>query len=108
MTNAVSIIRWEHHSIESVLRAISYFVDQVWAGKTAPENQVFRAMLQYSDLFTEHLRHPKEDRHLVQRLRLRTHQVDELLDLRQGDHRSRVDRRGTVRKGTFQSARHTV
>ena len=79
MTNALTIIRWEHHSIESVLHALGYFVDQMWAGKRAPENKVFRAMLQYIDLFAEHLHHPKEDRHLFRRLRLRTHRADDLL-----------------------------
>lgn len=88
MTNALTTIRWEHHSIESVLHALGYFVDQMWAGKRAPENNVFRAMLQYIDLFAEHLHHPKEDRHLFRRLRLRTHRADDLLDLLEADHRS--------------------
>lgn len=86
MTNALTIIHWEHQSIESVLHAISYFVDQMWAGRRAPENKVFRAMLHYIDLFAEHLHHPKEDRHLFRRLRLRTHRADELLDLLEADH----------------------
>ena len=38
MTNALTTIHWEHHSIESVLHALAYFVDQMWAGKRAPEN----------------------------------------------------------------------
>ena len=88
MINALTTIRWEHHSIECVLHALGYFVDQMWAGKRAPENMVFRAMLQYIDLFAEHLHHPKEDRHLFPRLRLRTHRADELLDLLEADHRS--------------------
>ena len=92
MTNALNIIRWEHCSIESVLHALGYFVDQMWAGKRAPENKVFRAMLQYIDLFSEHLHHPKEDRHLFRRLRLRTHQADDLLDLLEADHRSGAEK----------------
>ena len=88
MSNALTSIRWEHHSIESVLHAISFFVDSMWAGKHAPDNKVFRAMLQYIDLFGEHLHHPKEDRHLFRRIPLRTHKADELLDLLEADHRS--------------------
>ena len=88
MTNALTIIRWEHLSIESVLHALGYFVDQMWAGKRPPENKVFGVMLQYLDLFAEHLHHPKQDRHLFRRLRLRTHRADELLDLLAADHRS--------------------
>jgi hemerythrin-like domain-containing protein len=88
MTNALTIIHWEHHSIESVLHAISYFVDQMWAGKSAPENKVLRAMLQYIDLFSKHLHHTKEEQHLFRRLRLRTHRADDLLDLLEADHRA--------------------
>ena len=62
------------------------------AGRAAFVN---RALLQCSDLFAEHLHHPKEDRHLFRRMRLRAHQADELLDLLEADHRARADRRGT-------------
>ena len=54
------------------------------AGRAAFVN---RALLQCSDLFAEHLHHPKEDRHLFRRLRLRAHQADELLDLLEADRR---------------------
>jgi hemerythrin-like domain-containing protein len=92
MTNALTIIHWEHHSIESVLHAVSFFVDQMWAGKSAPENKVLRAMLQYIDMFPKHLHHPKEERHLFRRLRLRTHRADELLSLLEADHRVGVEK----------------
>lgn len=92
MTNALTIIRWEHHSIESVLHATGHFVDQMWAGQPAPENAVFRAMLQYIDLFAEQLHHPKEDRHLFRLLRLRTHRANELLDLLEADHRTGIEK----------------
>lgn len=109
MTNALTIIRREHHSIESVLRASSYFVDQTWLGKAAPENKVFRAMLQVSDLFAEPLHHPKEDCHLFRllRLQLSTHQTDELLHLLEARHHSRVDQHGTCTQGFIHSARLT-
>lgn len=92
MTSALTTIHWEHHSIESVLHALGYFVDQMWAGKRAPDTKVFRAMLQYIDLFAEHLHHPKEDRHLFRRVRLRTHRADDLLDLLEADHRSGAEK----------------
>lgn len=88
MPDALNTIRWEHHSIEAVLHAIGYFVDQMWAGRRAPDNMVFRAMLQYIDLFAEHVHHPKEDRHLFRLLRLRTHRADQLLELLEADHRA--------------------
>lgn len=96
MTNALTIIHWEHHSIESVLHAVSFFVDQMWAGKSAPENKVLRGMLQYIDKFPKHLHHPKEEHHLFRRLRLRTHRADELLSLLEADHRAGVEKSGAL------------
>jgi hemerythrin-like domain-containing protein len=92
MSAALRIIRSEHRSIEAVLHALSFFVDRIWAGNPAPDPRVFRAMLQYIDLFAERLHHPKEDRHLFRRLKQRTHEADALLDIAAGDHVRGADR----------------
>lgn len=92
MPAALRIIQSEHRSIEAVLHALGFFVDRIWAGKPAPDPRVFRALLQYIDLFAERLHHPKEDRHLFSRLRQRTHEADELLDLAGEDHVRGADR----------------
>jgi hemerythrin-like domain-containing protein len=86
MPSALTIIRSEHRSIKAVLHALEYFVDRLWIGKPAPDAKVFHAMLQYIDLFAERLHHPKEERHLFSRLRLRTREADALLDLLEADH----------------------
>ena len=79
MRETLKIIEAEHRSIESVLRGLCFYVDQTLAGKPVPEAQVFRAMLQYLDLFAERLHHPKEDQFLFARLRDRTHDADAVL-----------------------------
>ncbi len=92
MSAALRIIRSEHRSIEAVLHALGFFVDRIWVGKPAPDAKVFRALLQYIDLFAERLHHPKEDRHLFSRLRQRTHEADTLLDIAAEDHARGTDR----------------
>ena len=92
MPAALRIIRSEHRSIEAVLHALGFFVDRIWAGKPVPDPKVFRALLQYIDLFAERLHHPKEDRHLFSRLRQRTHEADTFLDSAGEDHVRGADR----------------
>lgn len=92
MSGALRTIRSEHRSIEAVLHALGFFVDRIWTGKPAPDPRVFRALLQYIDLFAERLHHPKEDRHLFSRLRQRTHEADALLDIAAEDHVRGADR----------------
>lgn len=86
MRETLKIIEAEHRSIESVLRGLCFYVDQTLAGKPVPEAQVFRAMLQYLDLFAERLHHPKEDQFLFARLRNRTHEADAVLGRLEQDH----------------------
>jgi hemerythrin-like domain-containing protein len=92
MPNALRILRSEHRSIEAVLHGLGYFVGEIWAGRPSPDAEVFRAMLQYIDLFAERLHHPKEDRHLFSRMRLRTHEADTLLDIIEDEHRGGAER----------------
>jgi hemerythrin-like domain-containing protein len=84
--SSVRIIQSEHRSISSVLHALTYLADLARAGRPLPDAKVFRAMLQYLDLFAEHVHHPKEDAFLFARLRERTHDFDEALDRLQEDH----------------------
>lgn len=86
MRETLKIIEAEHGSIELVLKGLSFYVDQTLAGKTIPAAQVFRAMLQYLDLFAERLHHPKEDQYLFAHLRKRTHEADALLGRLEHDH----------------------
>lgn len=84
--SSVRIIQSEHRSISSVLAGLSYFADLARAGWPLPDARVFRAMLQYLDLFAELVHHPKEDAFLFACLRRRTHDADEALDRLQEDH----------------------
>jgi hemerythrin-like domain-containing protein len=86
MHSALRIIKSEHRSISAVLAGLLHFVDRGLAAEPLPEARVFRAMLQYLDLFAERMHHPKEDRYLFARIRLRTHEVDYMLDHLQEDH----------------------
>jgi len=83
---ALRILRAEHRSIAAVLHGLLHFVDQKLTGEPLPEARVFRAMLQYLDLYAERMHHPKEDLHLFARLRERTHDADAVLDKLQEDH----------------------
>ena len=86
MNHALEIIRSEHRSISAVLAGLVHFVDQGLLGRPLPDARVFRAMLQYLDLFAERMHHPTEDRELFARLRARTRDADAVLDRLQGDH----------------------
>ena len=86
MHPCLCVIESEHRSISAVLGGLIHFVDQGLEDRPMPEPRVFRAMLQYLDLFAERMHHPKEDMHLFSRIRERTHEADEVLDRLQGDH----------------------
>jgi hemerythrin-like domain-containing protein len=86
MHGSLRTIESEHRSISAVLAGLLHFVDQGLAGQPMPEARVFRAMLQYLDLFAERMHHPKEDRELFRRLRSRAPDADAILDRLQGDH----------------------
>ena len=86
MHAALHIIKSEHRSISAVLDGLCHFVDRGLAGEPLPDARVFRAMLQYLDLFAERMHHPKEDKYLFARLRQRTGEADAMLDRLQDDH----------------------
>ena len=79
-------IESEHRSISAVLAGLVHFVQQGLQNRPMPEARVFRAMLQYLDLFGERLHHPKEDKELFARVRQRSSDADAILDRLQGDH----------------------
>jgi hemerythrin-like domain-containing protein len=86
MHSALRIIKSEHRSIAAILDGLGHFVDLGLAGKPLPDARVFRAMLQYLDLFAERMHHPKEDKYLFASVRLRTHDADAMLDRLQEEH----------------------
>ena len=86
MRPCLRVIESEHRSISAVLSGLVHFVDQGLDDRPMPEAKVFRAMLQYLDLFAERMHHPKEESELFARLRQRTRDADAVLDHLQGDH----------------------
>jgi len=87
MESALAVIEWEHRALAAVLHGLKYLVDEIAAGKPRADPRVFRAMVHYIDAFPERFHHPKEDRYLFARLRLRTHEADAVLDELEQQHR---------------------
>jgi len=82
----LAIIKDEHRSLASVLRALHRYVHEVQAGYIQCDFGLLSAMLYYIAVFPEQLHHPKEDRHLFSALRRRTSEVDAVLDRLQAEH----------------------
>jgi hemerythrin-like domain-containing protein len=89
---AIRIIRDEHRSLATVLHGLLYLVRKIHFHLAEPDFALFRAMVYYIDAFPEHFHHPKEDRYLFQRLRMRDPSAAQLLDRLQEDHRVGADK----------------
>jgi hemerythrin-like domain-containing protein len=85
---AIDVIRREHASLSAVMHGLLHFARCVRDNRPVPDYKVFRAMLYYVDVFPERFHHPKEDRYLFARLRLRTHEADDILSRLEGEHAS--------------------
>ena len=86
MKTALNVILDEHRSLAAVLHGLKYLVDQVRDGRRKPAFEVLRAMVHYIDVFPDQLHHPKEDRYLFARLRLRSTEVNSVLDQLEAEH----------------------
>jgi len=82
------IIRDEHRSLSAVLHGMQYLVHDIRDNGTAPDFAVFEAMVHYIDAFPEQFHHPKEDRYLFRRLRMRAPSAAPLLDRLESEHRT--------------------
>ena len=90
MHPSLRIIESEHRSISAVLDGLAHFADQGLEKKPVPDARVFRAMLQYLDLFAERMHHPKEDLYLFAALRRHGCETHEVLGRLEGDHQQGV------------------
>jgi len=86
MRPALDVIRDEHRSLSAVLHGLQYLVSGVREGKRKPDFTVLRAMVHYIDTFPDKLHHPKEDRYLFARLRLRSAEASPVLDQLEAEH----------------------
>jgi hemerythrin-like domain-containing protein len=83
---ALAIIRSEHLSIAAVLHGMLILAKQIEERGTAPDFNLFGAMIYYIDAFPERFHHPKEDAYLFSALRLRHPEAASLLDQLQSEH----------------------
>lgn len=86
MRTALNVICNEHRSLAAVLHGLLYLVNEVSKGRRKPDFKVLRAMVHYIDTFPEKLHHPKEDRYLFARLRLRSTEANVVLDQLEAEH----------------------
>jgi hemerythrin-like domain-containing protein len=75
-----------------VLHGLQYLVRNIRYKLAEPDFQLFGAMLRYIDTVPERLHHPKEDRYLFARLRVRDPTSAALLDRLQEEHRVGADK----------------
>ncbi|CDY79152.1 Hemerythrin HHE cation binding region [Caballeronia glathei] len=83
---AVQTIIREHQQLSAVVNGMRRFVDALDSGSHAPGPMVLRAMLYYVREYPEQVHHPKEDKYLFMRLRLRTNELDDVIDELEAQH----------------------
>jgi hemerythrin-like domain-containing protein len=83
---ALAIIRDEHQAIAAVLHALTHLVRRIREEGAAPDFQALRALIFYIDACPERLHHPKESKHLFQRLRERSAEAGPVLDRLDEEH----------------------
>jgi hemerythrin-like domain-containing protein/nucleotide-binding universal stress UspA family protein len=86
MNKAVAILQDEHRSLAVVLHGMKHLLDEAVAQQAAPNPQLMRNMLHYLQAFPESIHHPKEEAYLFARLRLRTQEVDGVIEELEGQH----------------------
>jgi len=83
---ALAIIRNEHRSLAAVIYGLQHLLLDMAEAARVPDFALLRSMLFYIETFPERLHHPKENAYLFARLRLRTHECDELIDELERQH----------------------
>jgi hemerythrin-like domain-containing protein len=84
--SAVEVILREHEQLAIVNWAMQEFVDRLGRGGETQGLMVFRAMLYYIREYPQQVHHPKEDQFLFGRLRVRTHELDHVIDRLEYQH----------------------
>jgi len=83
---AISTIKMEHRSLGTVLQTLRELLKRISAGHAAADFGLLSAALYYIDDFPERCHHPKEEAYLFQRLRMRTAELDAVLERLQSEH----------------------
>ena len=83
---AIQTIMHEHRQLSAVVNGMTRFVDSLDTSAHAPGPMVLRAMLYYIREYPERVHHPKEDKYLFELLRLRTNELDDVIDELKAQH----------------------
>jgi len=83
---AISIIQDEHRAITAVVEGLRHLLEEIRAGRMAPDHALLRTLFAYIEQFPERLHHPKEDEFLFARLRVRRPDAAPILDALQREH----------------------
>lgn len=79
LNSALAILHDEHRSLAAIVHGLKYLIREVRDKGAEPDFKLLWAMIYYIDAFPERLHHPKENTYLFAKLRLRTHEADEVL-----------------------------
>lgn len=83
---ALPIIEAEHRTLGKLLRGLKSATDDLVAGRPSVDVALLGAIVRYIAAYPERYHHPKETRHLFNRLRMRTDELDAVLDRLEHDH----------------------
>jgi hemerythrin-like domain-containing protein len=83
---AIQTIMREHRQLSAVVSGMTQFVESLSRCEHAREPMVMRAMLYYIREYPEQVHHPKEDKYLFTRLRLRTDKLDDVIRELEAQH----------------------
>jgi len=82
----LAILGDEHRSLAAVLHGLEFLVRKATECGEPPPFPLLHAMVHYIEAFPQRLHHPKEEAWLFDRLRLRTRELDDVLDELERQH----------------------
>jgi hemerythrin-like domain-containing protein len=86
LNRALAIIHDEHRALGAILHGLRFLVREMREKGAAPDFKLLWSMIYYMDAFSERLHNPREDAYLFARLKLRTHEADEVIATLEHQH----------------------
>lgn len=86
LNRALAIIYDEHRALGAVLHGLRFLAREMQEKGTAPDFKLLWAMVYYMDAFSARLHNPREDAYLFARLKMRTHEADEIIATLERQH----------------------
>lgn len=86
MKPALPTIEAEHRTLGTLLKGLKAHADDLVNGRSPRDPQLLHTIIRYITAYPERHHHPKETRHLFNRLRMRTDELDMVLDNLERDH----------------------